>query len=184
MVKVLCISGYKPFELGIFSANHQAIKYIKMALNKEIIRYLEDGLEWILISGQLGVELWAAEVALDLQNEYPDLKLAVLTPFLNQEEKWNENNKEIYEMVLAQADFVESISKQPYQNPQAFKNKNKIFLHKSDGLLIVYDEQNSGSPKYLFDEAKKYKQENSYDIRTIDFNDLQSIMEEEQWNSY
>ncbi|KQL53743.1 hypothetical protein AN964_09670 [Heyndrickxia shackletonii] len=182
MVKVLCITGYKPFELGIFSTNHPAIKYIKMLLKREIIRFLEDELEWVLISGQLGVELWAAEVVFDLQMEYPDLKLAILTPFLNQEEKWNDNNKEMYEMILAQADFVDSISKQPYQNPQAFKNKNKIFLHKTDGLLIVYDEQNIGSPKYLLEEAEKYKSGKSYEIRTIDFNDLQSIMEEEQWN--
>ncbi|MBS4173231.1 DUF1273 domain-containing protein [Bacillus sp. FJAT-49736] len=182
MVQVLSITGYKPFELGIFSANHPAIQYIKMALKKEILYFVEDGLEWILISGQLGVELWAAEVVFELQNDYPNLKLAILTPFINQEEKWNDNNKEIYEMVLARADFVDSISKQSYQNPQAFRNKNKIFLHKSDGLLIIYDELNIGSPKYMLEEARSYKESNSYEIRTIDFNDLQTIMEDEQWN--
>ncbi|GAA3327349.1 hypothetical protein GCM10020331_066930 [Ectobacillus funiculus] len=49
--------------------------------------FLEEGLEWVLISGQLGVELWTAEVVFELQMEYPDLKLAVFTPFLEQEEK-------------------------------------------------------------------------------------------------
>lgn len=181
MVKVIAITGYKPFELGIFSQDHPAIYYIKSAIKKELIRLMEEGLEWVLISGQLGVELWSAEVVFDLQIEYPQLKMAILTPFQNQEEKWNDNNKEQYEMIVEQADFVESISKQPYLNPLQFKNKNKIFIHKSDGLLIVYDEQNPGSPKFLYEEAKRHKELKPYEIRTIDFNDLQSIMEDEQW---
>ena len=35
--------------------------------------------------GQLGVEIWAAEVVMELQMEYPHLKYAVITPFLEQE---------------------------------------------------------------------------------------------------
>ena len=66
---------------------------------------IEDGLEWVLISGQLGVELWAAEVVFDLQMEFPDLKLAVITPFLDQEASWNEKNKEWYESVLGTSRF-------------------------------------------------------------------------------
>ncbi|MGQ0421609.1 SLOG family protein, partial [Bacillus sp. HC-Mk] len=28
--------------------------------------------KWLIISGQLGVELWAAEVVFEMQVEYPD----------------------------------------------------------------------------------------------------------------
>ncbi|MDP4164212.1 MAG: SLOG family protein, partial [Bacillota bacterium] len=83
--KVLAISGYKPFELGIFQKDHASVTYIKAAIKKELIPMLEEGLEWVLISGQLGVELWAAEVIFDLQIDYPNVKLGVITPFLEQE---------------------------------------------------------------------------------------------------
>lgn len=184
MIKVISITGYKPFELGIFSNKDPAINFIKKAIKKELLRLYENGLDWVLISGQLGVELWAAEVVFEIKREHPNLKLAVLTPFLNQNEGWNEGNKEYYEMILSQADFVDSISKQPYLGPQQFRNRNKIFLHKSQGMLIIYDEQNEGSPKYILEEAKRYKVDNNYEIRTIDFYEIQMIIEEEQWDIY
>lgn len=84
MIKVLAVSGYKPFELGIFKNDHPSVMFIKAALKKELIPMIEDGLEWVLISGQLGVELWAAEVIFELKSEYPEVKLAVITPFLDQ----------------------------------------------------------------------------------------------------
>ncbi|MED1205043.1 DUF1273 domain-containing protein [Heyndrickxia acidicola] len=182
MAKVTAISGYKPFELGIYKNDHPAVKYIKTAIKRHLLNLLDEGLEWVLISGQLGVECWSAEVVLELQDEYPDLKLAILTPFLEQEEKWSDQNKEYYEMISAQADFYESISRQPYQSPSQFQVKNRLFLHKSDCLIMMYDEQQEGSPKYFLEEARKYKDTIQYDIRIIDFYELQVIMEEDQWN--
>ena len=34
------------------------------ALHRKLTTFVEEGLEWVIISGQLGVELWAAEVVL------------------------------------------------------------------------------------------------------------------------
>ncbi|MCP3738781.1 DUF1273 domain-containing protein [Rossellomorea sp. BNER] len=180
MTSVVTVSGYKQHELGLFKQDDPAIGFIKKALEKELTSFAEEGLEWVVISGQLGVELWAAEVVFALQTDYPNIKLAVLTPFLNQEENWNENNKELYEMILSQAEFVDSISKEPYNNPQQFRNKNQLLLHKSDALLILYDEENEGSPKYLYEGAKAYQENHSLEIRQITFMDLQFIAEEEQ----
>ena len=179
---VSCITGYKSFELGIFKQDDKSVYYIKQALKKELQSLLDDGLEWVIISGQLGVELWGAEVVFDLQEDYPELKLAVLTPFISQEEKWNDQNKEYYELILSQADFVETISKEPYKNPQQFRNKNQLFLQKSHSCIILYDEEKEGSPKYFYEEAKRKKESDpSFDMRAIGFQDLQWIVEEEQW---
>ncbi|QWC21443.1 DUF1273 family protein [Bacillus haikouensis] len=184
MSKVACLTGYKSFELGIFKQDDKAVHYIKQALKKELLSLLDEGLEWVTISGQLGVELWGAEVVFDLQDEYPDLKLAVLTPFLNQEENWNENNKEYYEMILSQADFVDSVSKETYKSPQQFRNRNLLFLNKTQALIILFDEEKEGSPKYFYEEALRHKESNpAFEIRTISFQDLQWVVEEEQWKT-
>lgn len=178
LIRILAVTGYKPFELGIFGQNHPGIEIIKKAIQKNFIPLIEDGLEWVIISGQLGVELWAAEVVFDLQLEYPEIKLAVLTPFLEQEEKWNETNKEYYEFILAGADFVDSITKRKYESPSQFRLKNQFFLQKSDGMLIIYDEEKEGSPKYLLNEARKYAEKMPYSILNIDAYDLQVIAED------
>ncbi|WP_243290011.1 DUF1273 domain-containing protein [Bacillus sp. FJAT-47783] len=178
-MKVLAITGYKPHELGIFNYKEPAIKYIKKAIKKSVIPFVEEGLEWVVISGQVGVELWAAEVVLDLQEEYPFLQLAILTPFLHQEKKWKDHHREYYEMILAQADLVESITKKEYENPVQFRLKNEFITSKTDGLLLVYDQEREGTPKYQLEVAKKKQEQGKYSIFTITFDDLQVIVEED-----
>ena len=180
MIKVLTVSGYKPFELGIFQKDHRSAYFIKAAIKKELMPMIEEGLEWILISGQLGVELWAAEVVYELQLHFPDLKLAVITPFLDQEATWSENNKEWYKSVLAQADFIDSVTKKNYEKPWQFRLKNQFFIEKSDSLLLLYDLEKEGSPKYLYEMADQYRENHVYSIQLITFYDLQLIVEEEE----
>lgn len=181
MIKVVAITGYKPFELGIFGQDHPGIHYIKLALKKALLPLIEEGLEWVIISGQLGVELWAAEITFELQEEYPDLKLAVITPFLEQDEKWNETNREYYQLILSQADYVNSITNRKYDNPSQFRLKNAFFLDKSDAFIILYDEEKDGSPRYIYADAKKKYENEGYQLITINAYDLQVIAEEEQY---
>ncbi|KIY22214.1 MULTISPECIES: DUF1273 domain-containing protein [Mesobacillus] len=180
MVKVATISGYKPFEIGIFQPDHPAAEYIKTAIKKTIVPLIEDGLEWVMISGQLGVELWAGEAVFELQELYPDLKLAVFTPFLNQEESWKDTNKNWYESILNRADHVDSLTKKPYENSWQFRLKNQFFIEKSDVLVLLYDLEKEGSPKFIYETAKKFQQSNPYDIQLITLYDLQMVVEEEQ----
>jgi uncharacterized phage-like protein YoqJ len=164
MVKVMAVTGYKSHELGIFDEKHQGIKYIKRVLEKRLISFIEDGLEWVLISGQLGVELWCGEVVIQLKKQYPQLRLAVLTPFYNQESNWNELKKEQYNQVLLQADYVDSITKREYENPSQLKLKNQYIIEKSDGLLVIYDDDKPGSPSFYLANAKRKSESSDYQI--------------------
>ncbi|WP_026694866.1 DUF1273 domain-containing protein [Peribacillus kribbensis] len=182
-MKKVYITGYKAFELGIFKKEHEGVKYIKKALVSRLVPLIEEGLEWVLISGQLGVELWAAEAVYGLQEEYPDLKTAVLTPYLNQEANWNDANKEYYEEVLAQADFIDSISRKEYEGPAQLRAKNAFLIMKSDAMVILFDEEKDGTPMYVYQDARTYAASHHYPIIQITFDDLQQIAEEEQWEN-
>ncbi|CAM3892379.1 DUF1273 domain-containing protein [Mesobacillus zeae] len=180
MAKVAAVSGYKAYELGIFKPNHQAAEYIKAALLKQLGALAEEGLEWVVITGQPGVELWAAEAVFHLQEYLPDLKLSVITPFLNQEEKWSETNREWYESVLAGADHVDSVSRKPYEKPWQLRAANEFIVGKTDALVLLYDAEKEGSPRFLYEAAKRRQETEPYDIRLISFYDLQMIVEEEE----
>jgi len=182
LAKVAAISGYKSQELGIFKKDDSSVHYIKLALKKELVLLLEEGLEWVIISGQLGVELWAAEVVFELQTQYPQLQLAVLTPFLDQEKNWSESNKEWYESIIMQADFVDAINKKPYEKPWQFRLKNQFLLEKSDILVLLYDPEKEGTAKYVYEMAKTYQASHDYQVRLITFYDIQSLVEEEIYN--
>jgi uncharacterized phage-like protein YoqJ len=183
LIKRLLLSGYKSQELGIFDNKHVGITYIKKAILKKLSYLLEEGLEWVIISGQLGVELWAAEVVLELkEKEHPNLNLAVITPYLDQEKNWKEDKQEYYNGIIGRADFVSAVSKQPYQGPWQLKAKNAFLMDHSDALLLVYDEEKEGTPKYMFQEAVRRSESEEYTLLTINSYDLQSIIEEDQFN--
>ncbi|MBD7986018.1 DUF1273 domain-containing protein [Sporosarcina sp. Sa2YVA2] len=180
MIKRLVVTGYKAHELGIFNDKHEGINIIKKALESRLTPLLETGLEWLIISGQPGVETWAAETAIDLQDDFPELQIAVITPFEEQDKNWNEAKKQAYEFILAHADYSVSLTKRPYEAPWQFIEKDKFLLRNSDGILIVYDEENDGSPKFIKKMAVSYAEKSAYEVLSISADDLQLIAEDLQ----
>ncbi|TCP31535.1 putative phage-like protein YoqJ [Scopulibacillus darangshiensis] len=181
--RVFAVTGYKPNELGIFSVKHPGIEIIKHTLRSRIIQLIQEGVEWFLVSGQPGVELWAAEVLLQLKNEDYPAKLGVLMPFLEQEARWPEPVKQSYYDVLAKADFVEAITKRPYEHPAQLRQKNDFIVRKADGLLVIYDEESPGSPEYFLGPARRKAEHSDFTIITINRFDIdlaaQEVMEQD-----
>ncbi len=73
------------------------------------------------------------------------------------------------------------LRKRGYEKPWQFRLKNQFFIEKSDGLLLLYDQEKEGSPKYLYEMAIQYQKNHTYPIELITFYDLQMIVEEEQF---
>ncbi|WP_192894585.1 DUF1273 domain-containing protein [Paenibacillus contaminans] len=178
-VKSLLVTGYKASELGIFSLKHPGIRIIKKALKSRIAALLDEGLEWVIVSGQWGVELWAAETAIEMKEQGYPLQLAVITPFLEQEENWSEEKQNVYRQVLAGADYVNSVTKSKYSGPWQFRARDQFLLRNSDALLLVYDEENDGSPKFIKEQALRQAGTENYPIFSINANDLQNTADEE-----
>lgn len=176
----ILITGYKASELGIHSMKHPGIPIIKKAVARVLTGLLEEGLEWVVVSGQWGTELWAAEAALELKAEYPQLRLAVITPYENQEEHWGEDRLEWYRGILRRADYTACVSKRKYEGPWQFKAKDQFLLRNTDGLLLLYDEEKEGSPRYLKAEAERYAAVYPYRILSITAQDLQDAADEER----
>ena len=73
-----------------------------------------------------------------------------------------------------------SLTKRPYEAPWQFIERDKFLLRNSDGILIVYDEENDGSPKFMKKMALKFSESTSYEVLTITADDLQLVAEEFQ----
>ncbi|RYG72032.1 DUF1273 domain-containing protein [Lentibacillus lipolyticus] len=174
-MKVLTVTGYKPMELNIFNPDDERISYIKAAIEKRLIGFIEEGLEWVLISGKMGVELWAGEVVMNLREQY-DIKLAVIPPFENQHERWPEHIQQVYEEMMAIADFFRPLYKGGYSGPYQYQASNKWLMDKSDGCLLLLDEEYPGSNRYFYQEAKAY--DGDYPVYLITPSDLEDTVEE------
>ena len=82
-------------------------------------------------------------------------------------------------------DYYGAISKQPYIGPWQFTARDDLLLRKSDGLLLVYDEDaGEGSPRFVKEKAIKKQQNEHYPIITVTSEDIQSVAEEERMNDF
>ncbi len=164
-------------ELNLFKPDDKRISFIKAAIEKRLVGFIEEGLEWVLISGQMGVELWTGEVVLDLKEQY-DVNLAMIPPFENQESRWPEAVQQIYQELMMVADFYQPLYKGDYKGAYQFKAKNKWLVDKSDGCLILLDDENPGSNRFFYEEAKLAEESGEYPIFVITPSDLDDIVEE------
>ncbi|MCJ0913908.1 DUF1273 domain-containing protein [Mammaliicoccus sciuri] len=177
MMTSVYFTGYKPFELNIFKNDQPEVKVIKAYLKEIIEQEIEEGMEWVIISGQLGFELWVAEVTIEMKNKFPQLKLAILTPFLNHYNKWNETNQQAYQNIVAQADYVNAIHQSEYQGGFQFQQANEFILDNTDKTILFYDDEQEASPKYFKSKLVDFAEKTNYTYNVITFMDLQDFME-------
>lgn len=64
LLQRIIITGYKPHELGIINDKHPGV-IVKKALEDRLRTLIDEGLEWVIISGQQGVESWSVRFSLN-----------------------------------------------------------------------------------------------------------------------
>ncbi|WP_262359949.1 DUF1273 domain-containing protein [Gracilibacillus massiliensis] len=180
-LKVITIAGNKPMELNIKNEKDTRIEFVKTAFKQRLLSLIDEGLEWVIMSGQMGVELWAAQVIIELKSTYP-IKLGIFPPFLEYESRWPEVYQEAFLQVTEQADFYQPLYNENYKAPYQFIKKDYWLLEKSEGCLMLVDEDYPGSVGYFLDKAKQHQEKSSYMIVFITPNDLEDIVREQQVN--
>lgn len=174
----LWVSGYRSYELSVFKDKDPKVTVIKKALTQTIRQRVEDGVDWVITGPQLGVEQWASEIVLDLKKTLPTLKIAIMLPFSQFGDQWNDDNKNALQQLISSVDFSDQVSDQSYHSPQQLKNYQNFMLTHTDEALFVYDPENEGKPEYEFKAAKSYAQEHPYPVNLIDFDQLQETANE------
>ncbi len=171
-MNTLLIMGYSSFDLGIFDEKNPKISVIKMAVKRDLTRFLENGLKWLIFTGTLGFEYWALQVAKELQGDY-DFQISTLFDFETHGQNWNETNQ-LKLSEFKTVDFVK-FAYESYENPSQFRQYNDFLLENSDGSLVFYDEENETKLKYMVERMKNTE---DYELNLLTFSDLQELFEE------
>ncbi|KRK49326.1 DUF1273 domain-containing protein [Secundilactobacillus kimchicus] len=175
-MKRLWVTGYRSYELQIFSDQDPKYQVIDYAIQKLIIQAISDsGTEWVITGGQLGIEQMAAKAALTVKADYPELNVSILLPFAHFGNQWKEENQTKLASLLTQVDFTGTVSNQDYQSPQQLRNYQDFMLRHTDGALLIYDPEHEGKTQYEFDAIKKWQDSHDYDLRLVDFDELQEF---------
>lgn len=168
----ILVTGYKSFELGLFSDKDPRIKVIKAVIQKDMVKMIEEGVDWFILTGNLGFEYWALEVLKDLKKAYP-ISVATIFAFENHGENWNESNLEKL-AAFKTVDFVK-YSYPQYENPSQFKSYHEFLMANTEGAYLFYDSENETNLKYLVMKMKELPQ---YRIHYLTFDRLNEIYEE------
>ncbi|WP_412990342.1 DUF1273 domain-containing protein [Pediococcus siamensis] len=174
----LWITGYRSYELEIFGDKDPKLDVIRYVLKRVLKNRLETGVDWLITGAQLGIEQWAVEAGAALKTDYPELKIAVMLPFLEFGQQWNESNQAKLSQILTKADFTDSVSHKPYQTPQQLRAYQQFMLTHTDEAILIYDPEHEGKGKYDYEAVQRWQQEHPYPFEIINFDDLQEAADE------
>ena len=180
-MKRLWTTGYRAYELGVFDEKNPKVAVIKDVLQKQLRYQLDSTSEdfWLITGPQMGVERWSIESALTIKVDYPQLKIALMEPYVDFAARWNENNQASLAAIKAQVDFAGRVSEKKYESPEQLRAYQNFMLHYTDGALLIYDPERKGKTVWDWRAINRYREQNAdYSMRMIDFDELQEAAEE------
>lgn len=148
----VCFTGHRPEKLKV------ADSLIIANLRTEILKAIDDGFS-VFISGMArGVDIWAAEIVLELRDAGAPIRLVCASPYEGFERGWSGDWQKRYNNILQRADLVRYISKG--YSRSCFQIRNEWMVNHSNLVIAAYNGEKGGT-KNTIDYAKKQ------DIETI-----------------
>lgn len=102
--KTVCFTGHREIP-------SQEFDELSRRLERILIQLIEDGNMYFGTGGALGFDTLAAQTVLKLKMVYPCIKLILVLPCQNQAEFWKQEDRTVYENIIANSDKVVYTSK-------------------------------------------------------------------------
>ncbi len=139
MIKTTCaFTGHRPksFPWKYDEANRDCV-LLKETLATQIEMLADKGVTNFLSGMALGVDLWCAQLVLDLRKENSALRLHCILPCKGQENNWPASKQEQYHSILKQADRVVYVAQE--YNQKCMLERNHYLVDHAAFLLAVYN---------------------------------------------
>ena len=140
-------TGHRPEKVVGFEGR------IIVELRKEILKAIDEGYRVFLTGMSRGVDLWAADIVIELRRYNKDLKLMCVIPFEGMEECWPVDWKKHFNLVRKQADYVHVLSDR--YSPDAYQKRNAWLVNHSSRLIAVSTGEPSGTVNTIL-YSRKY----------------------------
>ena len=165
------IMGYSNFDLGLFNEKDIRIKIIKKAIRRDLESLAEEGIKWLVFTGNLGFESWVLDVANEMKDEY-DFSLATIFDFETHGENWNEANQ-LKLSQFKQVDFVK-YAYPKYEHMGQLRDYQRFLLENTDLAYFFYDPENETKLKFI---DNLMKNQEGYRIKRLTFEGLNELAE-------
>ena len=141
-----CFTGHR--EIPFFQKRR-----LKAKVKSAITDAKRNGNRYFGAGGALGFDMLAAQTVLELKADYPDIKLILVLPCLNQTRGWAQEDVKEYERIKAAADKVTYISKEYYNGCMHKRNRHLV---DNSSLCICYLTKQSGGTAYTVSYAESH----------------------------
>jgi len=121
---------------------HPECVALKASLRREIEALCDQGVTRFLTGAAMGVDIWAAEIVLDLIAQGREIELHAIVPFHDQEEKFTADYQRRYAVVLAACSDVQVLEESYTEG--SYKRRNAHMIQQAKYLLAV--EEHSRRP--------------------------------------
>lgn len=146
-MKTCAFTGHRPQHLPFgMNENDERCTDLKETLKEQIINLIETEDVTHFITGMaLGVDLYAAEIVLDLKARYPNITLESAIPCETQAVKWSMAQRERYYDIAARCDKETML--QSHYSPDCMDKRNRYMVDHADFIIAVWDGRPSGTGK-------------------------------------
>lgn len=170
------VTGYRPYELGIFKDTQPEVGVLKDFMREKVRAYAETGTEWFILQGYTGIEFYAAEAMIELREAY-GFKFCVLKPFHKFDERYKEADQARLEQILQKSDFHRFIYDREYESPKMFRIISQFLIEHSDQALVVYDDEVPAKTRFIYDQMLEFQMDNPYNIERIQFDEINAFID-------
>lgn len=133
----VCFTGHRPEKL----TRHEEV--IKKDLEKEIRQAVADGLNVFITGMARGVDIWAAQIVLQLRGEGYGIRLICACPYDGFETGWSQEWQRQYKEILSAADLVKYVS--VGYSRSCFQIRNEWMVNHSARVIAVFNGEKSGT---------------------------------------
>ncbi len=137
---------------------HRIIKKIhRPVIEKNLTEVLEFLIESVKVKhffagGALGFDTLAATTVLTLKERYPDISLHLILPCKTQSFNWQDEDKDLYNLIIKDADSVEYIDDD--YTKECMMKRNRALVD-SSLYCLYYMYKNNGGTFYTVNYAKR-----------------------------
>lgn len=138
---ICCFTGHRPEKLT------RSEEEIKADLEKAIRQAMADGLNVFITGMARGVDIWAAEIVIQLREFGMPIRLICASPFEGFERSWQENWQRRYHAVMQAADHTLFVC--PGYSKSCFQIRNEWMVNHSARVIAVFNGERGGTRNTL-----------------------------------
>ncbi len=127
---------------GTEEVNHDCVSF-KIRLHDMIEDLIGKGYAHFISGGSMGMDMFAAEAVLSLQNKYPWIILEMVSPFDDYSQKWDSEHRYRLNRLFDCADIVTATG-HAYDRGCMYR-RNRYLVDNADLLLACYDGAEGGT---------------------------------------